>query len=199
MHWNNLIAEAQAACEDNDLDLAYARLVDALEFLERCPLGDDYLVETLRPLTELLWGREQHDLCINYLVTQLHAEERYYGMGCLETNISLSRLSELHFKKGNFQQAEAYGRKSFVILLNAYGGDCLDVALAAHTLAVLHQAAGNFPQAERMYARSLSALTRLQADINEVSTVLLNYASLLRLLHRHEEADHLLKCSARAA
>ncbi|MBS1955812.1 MAG: tetratricopeptide repeat protein [Cyanobacteria bacterium SZAS-4] len=199
MQWNILIDEAQAACETNDLRLAQDKLVEALAYLEKFPQGDVFLVETLRPLTEILWSSGDDDLCLEYLVQQLHAEERLHGMGSLETNLSLTRLSESHFKASHFVEAEAYGRKSFFILQKAYGDDNLDVAIAGHILAVLHQAAGSYEASERMYKRSLSSLTRLRADQGEVTSTLANYASLLRLLHRDEEADHLLKCSASAA
>ncbi len=199
MHWNILIDEAQAACEINDLQVARQKLVEALAYLEKFPQGDVFLVETLRPLTEILWNSGDDTICLDYLVQQLHAEERLHGMGSLETNLSLTRLSELHFKSSHFVEAEAYGRKSFFILQKACGDDNLDVAIAGHILAVLHQAAGSFEASERMYKRALSSLTRLRADNAEVTSTLANYSTLLRLLHRDEEADHLLRCSSSAA
>jgi len=199
MQWNTLIDEAQAACEVNDLRLAFDKLVEALAYLEKFPQGELFMVETLRPLTEILWNNGDEDLCLTYLNAQLISEERLYGMGSLETNISLTRLSELHFKKSRFIEAEAYGRKSFTILQKSHGDDSMDVAIAAHILAVLHQTAGSYEAAEKMYKRSLSSLTRLRANHAEISAALANYASLLRVLHRDEEADHLLRCSASAA
>jgi tetratricopeptide (TPR) repeat protein len=199
MQWNKLIAEAQAACEVNDMATSYDRLVEALAYLEKFPQGEDYLVETLRPLTELLWISGHEAECLKYLVAQLSAEEKVFGPGSLETSVSLTRLSELHFKNKRFVEAEAYGRKSFAVLRKTYGDECLDVAIAAHILAVLHQTAGSFELAEKMYRRSLTGLTHLHADNNEISSVLTNYASLLRLLHRDEEADHLILCSHNSA
>lgn len=199
MQWNTLIDEAQTACETNDIQLAFGKLVEALAYLEKFPQGDVFLVETLRPLTEILWGNGDEALCLEYLVTLLQTEERLHGMGSLETNLSLTRLSELNFKRGRYIEAEAYGRKSFFILQKAIGDDCLDVAIAGHILAVLHQAAGNYESAEKMYKRSLSSLTRLRANSNEITSTLADYASLLRLLHRDEEAEHLIRCSASAA
>lgn len=199
MQWNKLISEAQAACEDNDISTAFNKLVEALCYLEKFPQGDDYLVETLRPLTELLWtsGRELEG--IQYLTALLSAEEKLYGPGSLETNTSLTRLSELHFHESHYIEAAAYGRKSFAILQRTYGDDYLDVAKAGHILAVLHQSAGSLETAEALYKRSLASLTKVGADVNEISAVLTNYASLLRLLHRHEEADHLIQCSLNSA
>jgi len=196
MTWSKLMSQAEQACDANNLVLAKMKLLEALDYLDKYTQSSDDVVETLRPLTELLWETKCESEAKPYLLRLLNAEEKVFGSGHLETAITLTRLSELYFKEGNYASAEKFGRKLYVVKQRAFGVHHPEVRTAARILAVLHQAAGSHEQAEVMYKQCLTELTKTYGPEHaEVQFILQNYASLLRLVHRDQEADHLMGCS----
>jgi tetratricopeptide (TPR) repeat protein len=196
MSWLKLMSQAEEACEANNLVLAKAKLVEALDYLDKYTQNPKDIMETLRPLTELLWQSGQESVAKPYLLRLLDAEEKVFGSGHIEAATTLSRLSEVYFQEGSYANSEKFGRKHFVVKQRFYGPQHPEVQTAGRILAVLHQAAGNYEQAEVMYKQSLTELTKIYGPEHpEVHFVLQNYASLLRLLHREQEADHLMGCA----
>jgi tetratricopeptide (TPR) repeat protein len=195
MSWTKLMEQADEACDANNLLLARAKLIEALDYLDKYAPGSKDVMETLRPLTELMWRMGAECEAKPYLMRLLNTEEKLFGIGDIETATTLCRLSEVCFKEGAYADSEKFGRKHFVVKQRYYGDNHSEVHSAGRILAVLHQAAGNYEQAEVMYKRALNDLTKnYGAESAEVQFVLQNYASLLRLLHRDQEADHMVGC-----
>ena len=143
---------------------ADALLQSALATLEE--LDQDHSAEATELLNQLAWVRhaqgvydEAQDLYLRALRTR-----RAAGNNDLIVAESLNGLSNTHYSKGEFQEAEAMQREALGIRRQLLGSDHDDIATSLNDLALALARQERWDEAEPLYRESLEIKTRLYGE-----------------------------------
>jgi tetratricopeptide (TPR) repeat protein len=97
----------------------------------------------------------------------------------------------LYHAQVNYRDAEPLFQRALAIREKALGPEHLDVATSLNNLALVYQAQGKYADAEPLYKRSLEILEKAAGPPQRVTTVLANYAALLKKTGRGTEAKEM--------
>jgi tetratricopeptide (TPR) repeat protein len=179
--------------EQGRYDSAEAMYQQAL-FISEHTLGPNHpLIATcLNNLSGPYLKQKRYTQAEPLLLRALHICETELGPNHPLTAIVLDRLAGLYFLQEAFDRAEPLWRRALIINEHAFGLNHPRASITLGNLANLCVAQGNYAQAEPLLKRAL-AIWEIRRDEGhpDALTLLADYAALLRILKRDDEAKML--------
>ena len=195
-NWQPLFDSAKIAFNKGDWSDAEAKLVKAADYADNFGEKDSRLCITLELLADALLKQDKHQRAVPYF-ERVHAI-KIDQLGRHSTTVaeSANNLARCHYYYGNFEAAEKAAIECTKIYEEMMGPDDLTVATCLGNIGMLYRLIKRPGDAENAYKRCLTIRTKKQgADHPDTIKLLQNYASLLRDMHREDEAEHLQACA----
>jgi len=140
-------------------------------------------------------GEEQYGAAEAVLFSAMELAYKF-GEADVRFVYTLDKLAECLWYRGQLDDAENYCKQLLRIQESVLHADPLTIASFFNNLALIKHAGKNFDEAEKYYKRALKGKeTALGANHAEVLRIKSNYADLLRVRGRNEEAQKLSNSS----
>jgi tetratricopeptide (TPR) repeat protein len=196
MSWDEFISNAQSSMEAGRMDEAAHYFKKALDIAtRRYGRTDDKVLATLEMLADCLIAYKRGYKAKPHLEMLADILTAKYGMSSLELVEPLKKLFAIDLEEENFSSAEKVGRKLLHIQETNYGSNHLTVGDISQKLAELYEKASKYDAAEAHYKKALMAKAKILGNLHpDTIEILEKYSSLLRLMHRDDEARHLRDC-----
>ena len=121
---------------------------------------DPLLIDPLRGLSRTLKDAENHKMAVTAYKRLLHVQQVNHGLHTLELGESLNDLSEIYFRLGDNQRANAL-QQSYVSVYNSnYPGDNLQKLPALYSRADMQYKTGHMIDAQLSYRRIITMIER---------------------------------------
>ena len=193
--WQPLFSSASTDFEKGDWTGAESKLSKALIFAENFGVVDNRLCMTLQFLADALLKQDKHQQAVPYFERVHQIKIKQLGLNNTTVAESANNLARCHYYYGNFDAAEKAAVECTKIYEEIMGPDDLTVATCLGNIGMLYRINKRLADAENAYKRCLTIRTKKQGgDHPDTIKLLQNYASLLRDMHREDEAEHLQAC-----
>jgi len=194
--WEELVARADRASEQNQFEEAITILKQALELAEGFGERDNRLVVSLQKLAEANHRTDGDDLAEEQLKRAIQLNVAQYGPHSKVVADCSNQLASLYYEKGRFPEAETICRKIVLVYEKAFGAKHMEVGKVAQNLAMILQEQNKIEEAEKFYQKSLAIMRESAGPFDsDIISLMENYANLLRSAGRSDEADHLQACA----
>jgi len=196
IRWQPLFTGAMTSFDKGDWADAQTKLSAALEFAQIFGETDDRLCRTLQALADTLLKQDKHQQAVPHFERVHNIKIALLGKNHLTVAESANNLARCHYYYGNFEGAEKSAVECTKIYEEVMGPDDLTVATCLGNIGMLYRLNKRPADAENAYKRCLNIRTKKQGgDHPDTIKLLQNYASLLRDMHREDEAEHLQACA----
>ena len=144
-----------------DYDAAIENYMLSVEVIEtETNRLDPLLIDPLLGLSRTLDDAGNHQMAVTAYKRLLHVQQVNHGLHTLETGDALNELSEIYFRLGNNQRANAL-QQSYVSVYNSnYPGDNLQKLPALYSRADMQYKTGHMIDAQLSYRRIISMIER---------------------------------------
>jgi len=144
-----------------EFDAAIENYMHAIEVIEfETNRLDPLLIEPLLGLSRVLEDSGNYRVAIVSYQRLLHVQQVNQGLHALEQGKALNELSEVYFRLGNFQRANAI-QQSYLSLYNSnFPGDNLQQLPALYSRADMQYKTGHMIDAQLSYRRIISMIER---------------------------------------
>ncbi len=192
LHLGGLRARQKRFQEAEDLYL------DALA-IKRQSVGPEHFEVSLviNNIGALYWRQGRYADAEPYYRQALDLKIKTLGEEHSRVAISMSNVGEVWWKLGRLDEAEPMLRRALEIQGRTLGEDHLDRGFPLHALAMLNREREQFTEAETLFAEVFALRTKhAEADDPDLQDTRREYAALLEMLGRGEEARKILASSA---
>ncbi len=194
--WEELVAQADQASDQNNFEDAKGTLEKALELADSFPARDTRLLTNLHKLAEACHRSGHDDLAEEHLKRAIAVTTSQHGPHHKNVADVSNHLASLYYEKKHFAEAETICRKIFSTYEKTLGSKHIEVGKVAQNLAMILQEQNKLEEAEKFYEKSLGIMREHAGPFDsDIISLMENYAQLLRSSGRSDEADHLQACA----
>ncbi len=194
--WEELVAHADQASDQNQFENAKSSLEKALELANDFPARDARLLTNLQKLAEASHRSGHDDLAEEHLKRAIAVTTAQFGPHSKNVADVSNQLASLYYEKKRFAEAETICRKIVSTYEKSLGSKHIEVGKVAQNLAMILQEQSKLDEAEKFYEKSLSIMREHAGPFDsDIISLMENYANLLRSSGRSDEADHLQACA----
>ena len=145
-----------------DYDAAIENYMLSIEVIEsETNRLDPLLVAPLHGLSRTLKDTEDPQLAVAAYKRLLHVQQVNHGLHTLETGDTLNELSEIYFRLGDNQRANALQQSYLSVYNSNYPGDNLQKLPALYSRADMQYKTGHMIDAQLSYRRIISMIERV--------------------------------------
>jgi len=194
--WQPLFESAKVSYDKGDWQDAELKLTRALEAAITFGENDNRHCRTLEAMADTLLRQDKHQQAVPLFERVHKIKITVLGRKNATVAESANNLARCHYYGGNFAAAEKAAIECTNIYEDLMGPEDLTVATCLSNIGMLYRLIKRPADAENAYKRCLSIRTKKQgADHPDTIKLLQSYASLLRDMHREDEAEHLQACA----
>jgi len=193
--WDDARKLAEEFCLAGNWEEAEKHWFQAMKVAEPLGENDPRYAYSLEKLGESFLNQKKYQDAEPVLLRAHTLKLKILGEEHLSLATSLNNLSKLYYYQSRYEQAESLAKQFISLIETNLGTEHADVACGVHNLATLYHVNGRFDLAEAQYIRALEICRKtLGNDHPNTVKLLKSYATLLKSVHRDEEAEHIDAC-----
>ncbi|HEY9713091.1 MAG TPA: tetratricopeptide repeat protein [Chroococcales cyanobacterium] len=200
MNWQQQMSAADNALAQGNLPVAEYLFWQALKLAESFGPYSAQMTETAERLSDVLVRQskfaEAEDLLLRLaeVVNSGQMQNRSGGSAKQRSANTMLKLAEVLYAQGKYDRAEPFGLSALKAYEANFGAHHPETARVAGNVAYIYHASGKVHDAESLYQRALAVKSKGPSYDAEAMNLMQSYASLLRAMHRDDEAEHLMRC-----
>lgn len=188
--WEWFNEKAKLVSEKGDYAGAEVYLMEALKKAEEFGSQDPRLLNNLTNLTGIYQKQgkfTEAEPLLKLVLTIYEMKQDADGLSA-----SLNNLAGIYQRQGRFAEAESLFKRSLAIHLKKAGLSNAEMISVQNNLAALYIVQKKYPEAEQVLKGAIDTVKKSKGTVPLMINLLGNYASLLQLMNRNEEAERVI-------